>query len=64
MDESNETNFLVVDRQSILLSAFKELKNITNFRTTLEISFLGEAAKNFVRPRKEFFRLALKEMKE
>jgi len=59
-----ETNFVCVDRFKVLESAMEELKYITNPRLTLEVSFYGEAAHDAGGPRKEFFRLCLKEIKE
>ena len=52
-----ETNFIHVDRQDILQSAFEELRYLENPRLTLEVSFYGELASDLGGPRKEFFML-------
>ena len=61
-----ETNFVSIDRFDVLNSAVEELKAVDNInlRLTLEISFYGEKARDAGGPRKEFFRLCLKEIKE
>lgn len=37
-----ETNFILVDRNDILETAFEDIDSITNLRLTLEVQFLGE----------------------
>ena len=59
-----ETNFVCIDRYQILKSAKEEVNDIVNPRLTLEVSFYGEAANDAGGPRKEFFRLCLKEIKD
>ena len=59
-----ETNFVCIDRYQVLKSAKEELNDIENPRLTLEVSFYGEAANDAGGPRKEFFRLCLKEIKD
>ena len=59
-----ETNFVCIDRFNVLESAVEELKAVDNFRLTLEVSFYGEKAHDSGGPRKEFFRLSLKEIKD
>ena len=61
-----ETNFVSIDRFDVLNSAVEELKAVDNInlRLTLEISFYGEKARDAGGPRKEFFRLCLKKIKE
>ena len=59
-----ETYFVCIDRYQVLKSAKEELNDIENPRLTLEVSFYGEAANDAGGPRKEFFRLCLKEIKD
>lgn len=59
-----ETNFILINRHDIMNSAKEEIESITDYRKTLEVSFYGEAARDFGGPRKEFFRLCLREIKE
>ena len=59
-----ETNFVCIDRYQVLKSDKEELNDIENPRLTLEVSFYGEAANDSGGPRKEFFRLCLKEIKD
>ncbi|PFX24171.1 hypothetical protein AWC38_SpisGene11235 [Stylophora pistillata] len=58
-----ETNFILVDRENLLELGFEEISTISNFRLPLEVNFIGEAARDFGGPRKEFFRLMLIEIK-
>ena len=53
-----ETNFIHVDREDILQSAFEELRSLENPR----LSFYGELASDLGGPRKEFFMLCLREI--
>eukprot|EP00794_Sanderia_malayensis_P012620 gene12620-13909_t len=58
------TNFILIDRHNVLVTAFDELKAMkTDPRLTLEVSFYGENAQDFGGPRKEFFNLAVGEIK-
>ena len=57
-----ETNFIHVDRQDILQSAFEEISSLENLRLTLEVSFYGELASDLGGPRREFFMLCLREI--
>ena len=59
-----ETNFISINRYDVLKSAFKEIKAIENLRLTLEVSFYGEIAGDMGGPRREFFRLCLRKIKE
>ena len=59
-----ETNFVTIDRFNILESAMEEFKDLQNPRLTLEVSFYGEQAHDAGGPRKEFFRLCLKEIQQ
>ena len=59
-----ETNFVSIDRFNILKSAMEEFKDLQNPRLTLEVSFYGEQAHDAGDPRKEFFRLCLKEIQQ
>ena len=65
--ESNlegEVNFIDVNRQNLLKTAFDEIEYIENFQLTLQVTFYGEVAHDNGGPRKEFFRLCLREIKE
>ena len=42
---SGETNFILVDRNKSLETAFDELKSHNNYRVTLEVQFYGEVTK-------------------
>ena len=53
-----ETNYICVDRENILQSTFAELESITDYRVTFEVDFLGEMAKDYGGPRKEWIALA------
>lgn len=62
-----ETNFILVDRQNVFQSAkeeFQSLSEVTNPRVTLEVSLYGEGTVDAGGPRKEFFRLCLREIKK
>lgn len=59
-----KTNFIVVDRDKLFEDAVAEIASIDNLRLPLEVNFMGEGAQDFGGPRKEFFRLVLKEIKE
>lgn len=37
-----DTNFIIVDRYDIMRTAFDEIKNVDNFRLTLEVQFYNE----------------------
>ena len=65
-DSNTETNFILIDRANVFGSAKDELELVTEttLRLTLEVSFYGEIAKDSGGPRKEFFRLALREVKQ
>ena len=59
-----ETNFVCIDRFNVFSSAAEEFHYIQNLRLTLEVSYYGEKAQDAGGPRKEFFRLCLKEIQE
>ncbi|XP_061188056.1 uncharacterized protein LOC133196140 [Saccostrea echinata] len=59
-----DTNYICVDRSNILETAFEEIKGLQDLRLTLEVQFYGEIAADFGGPRKEFFQLALLEIRE
>ena len=59
-----ETNFISINRYDVLISAIEEIKAIENLRLSLEVSFYGEIAGDSGGPRKEFFRLCMREIKE
>ena len=57
-----KTNLIIIDRDHVFQDALAEVALIDNLR--LEVDFIGEGAQNLGGPRKEFFRLVLKEIKE
>ena len=59
-----KTNFIIIDRDHLFQDALAEVRLIDNLRLPLEVNFMGEGAQDFGGPRKEFFRLVLKEIKE
>ena len=59
-----ETNFVSIDRFNVLNTAVEEFKDIENPRLALEVSFYGEKAYDAGGPKKEFFRLCLKEIQQ
>ncbi|XP_028417587.1 uncharacterized protein LOC114542024 isoform X2 [Dendronephthya gigantea] len=61
--EEDDTNIIFIDRENVLDTGFDEIDQIQNLRTTLEIEFYGESAKNYGGPRKEFFVLILNAIK-
>ncbi|XP_070550065.1 uncharacterized protein [Ptychodera flava] len=62
--EEGETNYILVDRSHLLETSFDEIREIKDFRITLEVGFYDEKAADYGGPRKEFFRLALLKIKE
>ena len=52
-----------MDRENILQSTFAELESITDYRVTFEVDFLGEMAKDYGGPRKEWIALVNKAIK-
>ena len=56
-DISGETNYICVDRCNILGSTFTELQSVQDYAITFEVDFIGEMAKDFGGPRKEWIRL-------
>ncbi|XP_052281203.1 uncharacterized protein LOC127878711 [Dreissena polymorpha] len=63
---SGNTNFIIVDRVNILQTSFEELSDKTTeeLGKTLEVQFYTEAAEDYGGPRKEFFRIILRAIKE
>ena len=59
-----ETNFVSIYPFNVLESAIEEFKDLQNPRLTLEVSSYGEQAYDAGGPRKEFFRLCLKEIQQ
>ena len=60
-----ETNFVCIAQFNVLNSAVEEFKDIKNPKLyTLEVSFYVEKAYDAGGPRKEFFRLCLKEIQQ
>ena len=46
VDEVNEgeTNFIMVDRQNLMLTAFDEISFLTELRRALQVQFYGEVS--------------------
>jgi len=59
-----ETNYIMVDRSNILETGFEELETHSNKFITLEVQFYDEQAQDYGGPRKEFFLLMLRRIKE
>ena len=59
-----DTNYIDINRYNLLETTFQELNHINNLRLTLQVSFYGEMAHDNGGPRKEFFTLCLREIKE
>lgn len=65
LDELEQsTNYICVDRQNILKTTFAEFESIEDFCLTFEVDFMGEVAKDYGGPRKEWIRLMNAAMKE
>lgn len=62
-DPKNTTNYICVDRENILQSTLAELQSIEDFSVTFEVDFMGEVAKDYGGPRKEWIRLVNSAMK-
>ena len=58
-----ETNFILINRQDVLKSAMDEIQFLKDPTLTLSIGFYGECAEDYGGPRKEFFRLCLRDIK-
>ncbi len=58
-----ETSYILINRYDVLKTALEEIKSIENPRLTLEVSFYKESAQDNGGPRREFFRICLKEIK-
>ncbi|CAB4021455.1 leucine-rich repeat-containing DDB_G0290503 isoform X1, partial [Paramuricea clavata] len=58
-----ETSYILINRYDVLKTALEEVKSIENPRVTLEVSFDNETAQDNGGPRREFFRICLKEIK-
>ena len=63
-DPKNCTNYICVDRENVLQTTFAELEAIEDFCMTFEVDFMGEVAKDYGGPRKEWIRLVNSAMKE
>ncbi|XP_065673263.1 uncharacterized protein LOC136090491 [Hydra vulgaris] len=63
-DKDSETNFIFIDRQNILMSTFAELESVENFLITFEVDFMGELAKDYGGPRREWIRECNRMIKE
>ncbi|XP_061168808.1 uncharacterized protein LOC133178056 [Saccostrea echinata] len=63
-NSEGDTNFILIDRTHLLETGFDEVKAISNVRKTLELQFYDETAVDYGGPRKEFFRLILRAIKE
>ena len=63
-DSKNCTNYICVDRENVLQTTFAELESIADFCMTFEVDFIGENAKDYGGPRKEWICLVNSAMKE
>ncbi|XP_061197632.1 uncharacterized protein LOC133205778 [Saccostrea echinata] len=63
MIEGNTTS-IFISRLAILEDAFVELSAAENIRFPLEVTFHGEQAEDFGGPRREFFTIVVREIKE
>eukprot|EP00794_Sanderia_malayensis_P012463 gene12462-13751_t len=61
---AGETNFIMVDRNNILETGFDETMALNNKFITLEVQFYDEQAKDYGGPRKEFFLMMMREIRE
>ena len=59
---SGDTNYILVDRDSILKTTFEELKKIADPRVTFEVQLFGEEARDNGGPRMEWIRLCNQQM--
>ncbi|XP_071157579.1 uncharacterized protein [Mytilus edulis] len=59
-----DTNFILIDRFSLLNTAMDEIGSLSDLRVTLEVQFNNEVALDYGGPRKEFFRLLMQAIKE
>lgn len=59
-----ETNQIFVDRFNLQKTGFDEIAGLEDKRLTLEVQFYNEKAVDLGGPRKEFFLLILREIKE
>ena len=58
-----ETNFILINRQDVLKSTMDEMQFLKDPRLTISVGFYGECAEDYSDPRKEFFRLCLRDIK-
>ena len=58
-----QTNFILINRQDVVKSAMDEIQFLKDPRLTLSIGFHGECAEDYGGPRKEIFRLCLRDIK-
>lgn len=63
-DPQNATNYICVDCASILTTTFAEFQSIQDFSITFEVDFMGEVARDYGGPRKEWIPLMNSAMKE
>ncbi|KAK7093007.1 hypothetical protein V1264_006071 [Littorina saxatilis] len=63
---TGNTNFISIDRDSVVDSAFDALADVPlkDLRLCLEVNFIGEKASDYGGPRKEFFQSVLLAIKE
>lgn len=59
-----EVTQIDVNRHNLLKTAFDEIEHIANYQLTLQVNFYGEIAFDHGGPRKEFFSLCLREIKQ
>ena len=57
------TDQIMINRYDVFKSAKEELSGNNHLRKTLEVSFYGEAARDYGGPRRKFFGLCLQEIK-
>ena len=63
-DPKNCPNYICIDRENVLQTTFAELESIEDFCLIFEVDFIGEVAKDYGGPRKEWIRLVNSTMKE
>jgi hypothetical protein len=62
-EQNDESNFILINRYDVIGTAMDEIAGIEDVQLTLEVSFYGENAQDAGGPRREFFRLCVKDIK-